>query len=657
MEICREAGGVSSVSSNAGSNSGGCVRFPLLKIQNAFDADAPCRLVPVPRCNTEIAMQVCYQRMVRRLSWLCCAWLAICVAGRGGRLLASDLLSMIPADVAGVLSFHHLDTSCENLGKFLEQHRAGFSGFSMASMEEAVDCVPGDWDTSKPVAFVLLQADFGFLGTTDFSDTSTLLTFIPRDPAHYAELVGNRDGHIRRVDRAGSKYYLMMRDGRVFVGGKRRSMRAVQRVRRSASLAASLDNEQREMFARNDIFLHLPMARWRDKMNVVALLAINVMKYQAAARHEQAIAESSKLTFDWIGTGLRTVLAEMDSLSLGFVYDGDAFHITHYHAFNRDGAVADYLGRVRRNGVVPWDVLPRRPFFVIGAFDWQNDGKASLAFRLSKFLLTRAEESGRISSNKRRQVVQRIEALHDQMQGSYFMLSSHRQRFLPLEAMGGYVTEDAEEASEQLRFIQENAANASLDFMNGSFWGKTVRIERDGRRYYETPLDSNQMSEATRLQMATFYGMDARLQQTVLSQHHVVHILASPETGSIFDFVPPGADVATIGDDPFVQRMRKRLPPDPHLLIIVDLGHCIASVPYLIAELKLQMTEGSNERHRESVSAGSVGTASSSRPMLGWACELTPTTIKGHLAITGDDAASASELIRQIVPELRGVLH
>ncbi|MFH1418093.1 MAG: hypothetical protein ABII12_07420 [Planctomycetota bacterium] len=601
-------------------------------------------------------MSIRCHSMLRTLPWLCCAWLAICTAGRGGRLLASDLLSMIPADVAGVLALHDLDASCDELCKFLGSHRAGFSGLNVGLVEEALDCEPGTWDTSKPVVFILIKPDFGFLRTTDFSETSTLLAFTPRDYAHYAELVGNQDGRIRRIEQAGSKYYVMTRDGRVFISGKRRSMRAVQRVNQSASLAASLDDEQRAMFAQNDIFLHLPMAQWRDKMNVVALLAINVMKFQAAAKQEPALIEASTQTFDWVGTGLRTVLAEMDSMSLGIAYDGDAFHITHYHAFRPDGSVADYLGRVKRNGVGPWDVLPKQPFFVFGTSDWQNDGKNSLASRLSKFLLERAEESGRIAPRLRRKVSDRTEALHDQMRGSYFMMCSAPHRLLPLSAMGGYVVEDAEEAGEQLRFIQKNAAGALADFMSGPYWGKMARIEKNGRTYYETPFNLDQMNDVTRQQMIWFYGEDARLQQAVLGKHHAVHVLAAPRTSSVFDFVPPGSDAATIGDDPLVQRMRKGLPPDPHLLIIVDVGRCLAAAPYLM-QVSPQMTDGAPGASKSEGPAGSLEPPPSPGPMLGWACVLTPTAIKGHLTIEGDDAVRASELIKQLVPKLQGVVH
>ena len=454
---------------------------------------------------------------------------ALIVAGLCGSASARDPLSMIPPDVAGVIAFRDLDGSCRKLTRFMKTVDPAFSGIDFSFLEDFADFESGAWDASKPVVFILTQPSLDLLTEEEFSETTAILAFTPKDPRQYAAPAGGRDGAVRRIEQAGRNYYVTMRDGVVFFGGKRKIMRILRDITPAESLAATLDNPQQALYARSDLFIHLPLAGWRERLNMLTLLAGNMMRLGMTAGDEPALMESGKVVLDWFTGAARSAVDQMQSLTLSADFDGETFRIAHYHTFRPGGSVCDYLKQVKRSGVDLWAVLPDRPFYVLAAFDWHCPADSAVSVRFQDYVLNSEGVADKLSPELRKSILDMNSACANQTVGSYLMLSSPPGRLQPVQILGGYYMQDAGEGLQQLRFVQENSAAAFAGFMGGNYAGKFERRSQDGHDYFEMRMDASRMSPGVRQQMNSLYGGDLRIQDTAIGEHFVIYTMSGGE--------------------------------------------------------------------------------------------------------------------------------
>jgi hypothetical protein len=576
---------------------------------------------------------------------------AAIVGGIAGSALGGDPLTLIPSDVAGVIAFRDLDGSAKKLSRFLKGFNPNSSGIDLRMMEDWLDCEPGTWDSSQPVVFVLSQPSLDILTEAEFSETTAVLAFTPKDPEQYAAPKGSREGAVRRIEQAGRDYYVTMRDGVVFCSGKRRVMRMIRAVSPSESLAATLDDQQKALYAKSDLFVHLPMVGWRERINVLTLLAGNMMRLGVAAENDAALMESGKVVLDWFTGAVRSVVDQMQSFTLSVDFDGETFRLTHYHAFRAGGSVSEYLRQVKRSGVDLWATLPDRPFYLLTGSDWRCPAAVSVAMRFQEYSLNADAMGDRISPELRKMILDQSSACHDQTMGSYLMLTSPPDRAFPVQILGGYYMEDASEGSKQLRFVQENSTEAFAGFIGGAYAGKFERRARNDQEYYEMHFDSAKMSPGLRQQMSALYGENLHIQDAVLGRNYVVYAMSGDD-----EFLPnilrAQAQGQNIGKNARIREIAACLPTEPHGLVVLDLGRLLSAAPRM-ARLSIDPVEpgGRAASPDHAATPGENDETLSSGPLLGWACVVRPTSFSGHLAISAKDAIETARLARKMARE------
>ncbi|HVP10688.1 MAG TPA: hypothetical protein VMV94_05805 [Phycisphaerae bacterium] len=577
---------------------------------------------------------------------------AVIVAGMHGRVRGGDPLTLIPPDVAGVIAFRDLDATAEKLNRFIKGLNPDSSGIDVAALGEWLDLAPGSWDTSKPVVLILTQPSLDILTEAEFSDTTVVLAFTPKDAARYAAPAGGREDAVRRMERAGREYYVAVRDGVVFCSGKRRVMRMMRGIAPSESFAATLDDQQKELYAKSDLFVHLPMAGWRERINMLALLAGNMMRLGIAVEEDASLMESGRLMLDWSTDGLRSMVEQMESFTLSLAFDADRFRLSHYHTFRSDGSVSKYLRQVKRSGIDLWATLPDRPFYVLAGFDWQCPPDVSVGVRFQDYMLGAEAATERLSPELRQAILEQATACHKQTKGSYLMVTSPPDRLRPVQIIGGYFMENADEGGRQLRFVQENSTEALPGFVGSGHAGKFERRERDGQEYYELRFDPGAMSDGVRRQMSALYGEDFRIQGASVGQNYLMYAM-SDDAKFLPEILRTESEGQNVGKNSRVHDIVRCLPPDPHGLVVLDLGRALSAAPYM-ARLSLDRGEPESRTGKRPPGAATPSAGDEvvvNGPLLGWACVIRPTSFSGHLVISAKDAVETARIARKVARE------
>lgn len=571
---------------------------------------------------------------------------AFLLLGLGAAVAAQDPLTMIPADAAGVIVLRDLGGAAERLGKFLAQLDPNRRPPDVGLLEETLDCPRGTWDTRKPVAIVLTQPTTEFFTNPEFSETSALFAFTPRDPRAFAESLGLRGGAVHRVELLGRRYYAFMRNDVVFCGGKRRAVRLVRRVTPQASMAAALSADQKALYERSDLFLHLPMREWRDRVGVLALVATNMTKLGLANQKDPKLMQAGMLTLDWLNRGFQAVARQMQSLTVAGSFDGRQFELVHLHTFEPGGSIAEYLQAVKRSDGDDWASLPDQPFCVVGVFNWHCPPQYSISARLTCELLGADFLNNETPADVQAELLDTTNAWYGQTWGSCFMVTSRQDRSSALEVLGCYRMEDAEKGIEQAEVIQQAAGELTSQFLGGAYGGKPVRRQKGGVTYYETRFDADSLPPMIRHQLLTLYGAGAGFQQAVAGREHLAYIV-SARPDAIVELLNNRSTGPRLADAPRVRRVLESLPKDANGVIVCDAARCFAQVPRLI-----QASAG--ERPVRSLWAGKtvtprpqdVSTTEPSRPsMIAWACVVRGDSLSGHLVVPAEDAA---ETVRQV---------
>ncbi len=563
---------------------------------------------------------------------------------------------MIPADASGVVVFRDLGGAAERLGVFLAQLDPNRRPPDVGRLEETLDCPRGTWNVQKPVAIVLTQPTTDFLTNPEFSDTSALLAFTPRDPQAFAESWNLSGGAVRRIELMGRRYYAFIRNDVVFCGGKRRAVRLVRRVTPQASMAAALSADQKALYERSDIFLHLPMREWRDRVGVLALVATNMTKLGLANQKDPKLMQAGMLMLDWLNRGLQAVARQMQSLTVAGSFDGRRFELVHLHTFEPGGTVAEYLQAVKRSDGDDWVSLPDQPFCVVGVFNWHCPPQYSISARLTCELLGADFLNNETPADVQAELLDTTNAWYGQTWGSCFMVTFPPGRSSLLEVLGCYRLEDAEKGMTQSRVIQETAGELTSQFLGGAYGGKPVRRQKGGVTYYETRFDADSLHPTIRHQLTTLYGEGAAFQQAVASREHLAYVV-SARPDAIIELLNNRSTGNRLADAPDVRRVTAFLPRDANGVIICDVAHCFAQAPRLI-----QASAG--ERPARSPWAGKavrtrLQEAQRREPdrsaMMAWACVVQGSSFSGHLVVPVEDAAEAVRQAGQLGRTLESV--
>ncbi len=571
-------------------------------------------------------------------------------------IMAGDPLTVIPSDVYGVLAVRHPDQVRAKLDELIKSQDRDYRGSDWSAVAEALDLSPEIVNWSQPVVFVLTQPNFGFVGETEFSDSSAVLAFSPADAGWYDSLNGEQQaGGIKRITLSDRRYYAIRREDVVLLGGRRKAMRMLRAsVPATDSLFHALDDEQKALYARSDLFVHLPMRGWRERIAFLSLLAANMVKLGMVVEQDAQVLEMGRSVLDWGMAGFGQIIEQMDSLSLGVSLSEGAFRLRHYHRFTPKGSVANYLRQVAQSKDDLWAALPDRPFYALGVFNWQTPPEASVAAGFTQHLYDSEILIANSPPALRKELRDKTIAFYGQTTGSYFLVTSPENNLLPAQLFGGYCVRDAQQGLEQLRFIQQNTGESFSGFLAGGHTGKLERRMLDGQEYFELAMNAREADPALRRQMESLYGAELILQDAVIGPHHVVYSLSAPP-GLVPEAIRAKAKGNRLESNRSVLEIRSLLPDKPHGLVVVDLGRFLSVLPMLT---KLTLTMGGAVAPRPPDAPGpqtrpAVESAGArSGPMLGWACVVHPTALSGHLAIRVKDAVEAARLLQEMTREM-----
>jgi len=557
-------------------------------------------------------------------------------------LAASDPLAIIPADMPAVLVFRDLQTCAGKFETFARKIDEDFGGLDLDEIQRGFNLPDGVVDTSAPIFLILTR--------TKVDEGAFVLAFKPRDLASFSAEDAHQAYLIRDCTGPEGSYRLMVREEWVLVSQSRLALRALRHVPAERSLARVLDDRQKAIMAESNLFLYVPLSRWRERIQPFVFLGTHLIKLGALAESEPgAISDMTLAVLDWFADGARTIVGQMDSLSVGASFDGETFRLTHHHAFAPGQSVADYLKQVRRRGYDWPGGLPDRPFFVIGGFDWRCPPELSLSGKFNEYVFTKNPAIARkLSPETRQRLLDSSRICYGRMWGSFFMVTSPAGELRPMQVFGGYAVDDAADTIKHLVYLQEHAGEVMGVFTGEQVFGKFEARPERGRPFYEMRFDLQNLSPDVRRQFAGFYGDEVRIQQTVLDADHIVYATAAPPAG-VDELLTIGQSGDNIGQNPDVRRILSRLPKDANGIVVVDMGRCLAAMPAWVNANRPRSADGPSA---EATISAAWLCPETPGPMIGWACTVQQNWIAGCLAVDADDAVRLLKMARKMVEDV-----
>ncbi len=556
-------------------------------------------------------------------------------------ILADSPLRHVPAEVAGVVVLPRPAVTAERVTEFVRRVEPDYRGLDWGLICDAMDLWPDCWDASQPIVFVMTEPSFDFLTDPEYTNTSAVLVFAPKNPQKFKEIVGNRPDSVRRIERAGRRYYVMMSDGYVLYSGQRRALRSMRRVRAEASLFASLDEREKAALKESDLYVHLPLVAWRDRLSFLALLATNMARMGAVEQDPQ-IAAASRAMFDYISAGARNIVSEMQSVTIAIDYDGASFRLMHHHRFRENGAVSTYLRNVKRTGMNVLDLLPDRPFFMLGTFDWRTPPRQSISVQMMNHVFSQDLGDAKLTPELRQELAAAASACYDQINGSFFMVAPRsNEQLSPIDMHGGYAVRDAKIAMKQMRILQDKSSHLTGGFISGVYPGEYQQRNVQGVAFEEMKMETDDMPGSVRDQLVAIYGEDVRVQEMRFGDDRLLHTITSGDS-SVLDMVSARKSGSNMQNNEAITRLRKRLPGEPNCVIVFDLGRSFAVLPYFAYDSVTGRSILPPDAEPPSMKE-IYGDVSDTGPLLGWSCHAAPTSLSGCFVISADDAITAAE--------------
>ncbi len=562
---------------------------------------------------------------------------------------AGSPLRSVPADVAGILATRNLDELNSKLHRLVDRLGMNWWSKECPLFEVHLGFEADAWDTSKPVLMVLPQSDLSKMWQADDGTEGIgfVLGLTPRDLGVFTKKYRVRARYARAVETGEGAFYLTLHDNMVFVSSSRKAIRMVARVEESKSLDASLDARQRALYRESDLFVHIPLHHWHDKIGPYVSLVANILKLEMSAKQERQTGSSSEVV-DWVIEEVRRAIGDMRTLTVALSLDGGMIQLDHDHTFCHGSAVAEHLSHVQRIGVDPWVALPDRPFVVAAGVDWRVPADTSFSVRVYKRLLGLAEVKADLPKAKRERMLKASASFAAQSYGSYFMLSVPEDRVFPSQVLGGYILKDAGKGLRQMRYLQENACEAMGAFMpGGRSKAQFEKRKRSGFEYLQVAWDLDATNRDSDAELVAVYGSKVRLQQAVVAEHHLAYCLAEPPVG-VWDMKKAVDQGPSITHNEQVRRMLKRLPQDANAKVVVDVGRSIRWLFVLVNRV-------SGQRRGVSPPPDSVGVKYESPPgpMIGWSGTARADAFGGRLLIEVDELPRILKLLKRSDDKLR----
>jgi len=567
------------------------------------------------------------------------------LAAPAGLLHAGDVLTMLPTDLPVVICIRDADTTQRQINALVARIDKTRPGRHDLLDQPLIGAVGRDAiHAEQPLYLIYTESQFG--------GPPNVAAFTPNDPAAFYEQTSGKDHRIRTVHNDRGKYYLMMRDGIAFVSDHRRPLRQVRRLPKQRSLVESFDGPQRDLFKTSDVTVYVAMAPWREQLRARVLLGTNLMKVGMLANQTPEDIDKTSKVFDWILEGVNTVVSDMETVTFALDLDGEAVRFTHHHTFPADSPVARYLGHVRRAGDVVGDV-PFRPFFIFGALSWCCEPEQSLGLRMTKLIYALPEIEKNATKEKRDTILERSLRLNTCQTGQYFMFATRNDASLPLTFHGGYrFSGDPIQAFDDYLYIQQNACEIMQMFMPGGGCNAELRKHPiDGVTVHEMRFDLADMNPMMQAQFNMMYGPGAGLQQVLLKDKHAVVYTMAPAPAAAADLARQIRRGDTLDHNPAVQALRKRLPPDENLLLLLDLQRLIGLMPELIRQSAAAQGASIAPPAEPPVNAARAPNADPG-PLLGYAGYAHDRAYTGVAAIGTDDLAAAADQARRMAAGL-----
>lgn len=569
--------------------------------------------------------------------WLC----LLLTAATACPLAAGDALRHLPADVPGFVVFPNLARSNERLTEFIRQFNPDYEAIDLDAFGQDVNLTPGAWDPNGPVVLIMTRPEF--------SKASLLVAFKPRDMQQLVRKAGLKDDAPGRYECPIGRSWLVVKGQTAFAGQKLSTLRIIKEVPSEASIAAVLDQVERQMLDEGDVFGRLTLSRWREKFNPYVLMGINAMRLGVTAETDPEQYAATQSLMNWFIGGMQSVIDQMATLSFSAGYDGTTLRFTHHHRFTPGKSVADYLGSVKNDGTDLMATLPDVPFWMAATSNWHLPPGASLTARVTEHVMTLPELDGKLNAAKRREIVRIVRDCYGQIRGSTFMISAPKGSLFPMQMLGSYVMDDAVRGLKEVQFIGENASKTMSLFMPGTDLKNKFTEKREGDiAYSEMPMDVKKLNEKMRREISLVYGENVRHQYAVLSPNEVVYCLAEPPMSVVQLITSRRAKASPITERADVRRLLSRLPENPNSIVIVDVNQLFCAVPSMIQRAEQMQNPGKAAPATEPAERDPSPSA-----LLGWAGTVGPGRLTGCLAIDAEEAVQAVESAKGLAIKMK----
>lgn len=549
--------------------------------------------------------------------------------------MRADPLKVIPAGVPGVVVFPDLARAVEHWNLLVREVHPDADGLSVEDF--TADAFPEQkmWDPAGAVAFVLARPECRW--------RSLVVVFKPADAGRILKNVGGRKGRINRCDGPNGRYYLMIQDDVGFISERRRSIRTVALSNRP-SLAKSLDRRELEMYRRGDVFARFSLSQFRASVQRYVGVALAMARFGMASGgvQNESSAQVVDAMFQWITERFRSLVLQLETIAVSVDVTDERYCLSHHLRFAPDGAVAGALSRVRSEEHALLESLPDRPFFVMGGANWKSPVGDSITVALTEDVFDHIAEG--MSRGDREKLIKEVRGCYGQMSGSTFLVGPSGSGGLPLWLVGGYFVQCAETAVEQFCFMQENAGETMGALLTGSsFFGVFEDRTAGGVSFKDMPFDPAKMREPVRQQTVAMYGANPRYQVAAGGPSEVVYYMGSSLDG-ICGYLSERKAGTTLDRNRDVSRMVAWLPENPNIVVVIDLGTVIGSLPSLMALAEDQVDEKEGGPAR--IGTGAAPMAAKGL-LIGWGVKVGDGTLSGQVAVARNDIEKAIQLVRK----------
>lgn len=566
---------------------------------------------------------------------------AVAALAVAGSAWADPVFNLIPRDVAAVIGIANLEAVNARLIEFGRRIDPAFKGIDLGEFERTLGLDAGTVDLTQPVYFIAsrpdqLKALVSYRSLGDGDGDYPIVSFRPKDPASFLRpgKVGSGREHRRRGPFG--VYYLLVREGVVFISDSSLPLKHLRRVQKAESLGTSLTNAMTDTLHTSDLFVHIPFDAWRDQLGPMMLFWTGFIKVSMLADTDPAQAPEAGAIADWAVRGVQACVDQTSSLNIGFSFDGKAFQLDHQVAFKPHGPVARYLADVQRSGFAPWAYLPDRPFFVAGSWDWRVPAEHSITLKLNRLCLAMDSVRKSLDGETLKKMEDYARDCAEATRGTQFMITSPTGKAGPMQFLGADVVNQPRETLTKYKFLQENASEMMSTFIYGAgaFGGKFTVQKKGHCTYHDMAFDTATLDDHARDELTAVYGQDVRFQETAVGDTHIAFTISEPGFG-VCDMIEAIAAGRSLAGQQRVQAASQSLLAESHITLLVDAGRVIEAMPEMLARGLKGAKTVNLQKAREGRAARPM--KSTIGPLVGWSCRVRENALDCRLAVAADD--------------------